>query len=67
MTLSQPKKPKAFPVAALREMAIISCSTKLARLHYQIKNADSNNRMPFINDLRDRGVGTNCFAVMAYQ
>ena len=31
------KSRKAFPVAALRELAIISCSTKLARLHFQLE------------------------------
>ncbi len=56
-----------FPVSALREMAIISCSTKPARLHYQMKNAGLNRRVAFMNDLRDRGLGANCLAVMTYQ
>ena len=53
------KRGLAFPVAALRELAIISCSTKLARFHYQLKNANLNTKVSFMNQLRDRGLGAD--------
>ena len=63
----QIKKPKAFPVAPLRELAITSCSTKLARLHYQLKNAGLNSRVAFMNRLREKGLGADFLAVMTYE
>ena len=36
---------KGFPAAELWEMAIVSCSTKLARLHYQLKIAGLGTRV----------------------
>ncbi|KAL8725678.1 MAG: hypothetical protein Q9181_006325 [Wetmoreana brouardii] len=61
------KKRKAFPVAALRELAIISCSTKLVRLHYQLKNAGLNTRVGFMNRLREHGLVSDYLAVMTYE
>ena len=62
----QPKSDVAFPVAALREMAIISCSTKLAHLHYQLKSAGLGARMDFVQQLRDQGLAADFLAVMTY-
>ena len=48
-------------------MGIISCSTKLARLHYQLKNAELNTRVTFVNQLREKGLGAEWLAVMTYE
>ena len=60
-------KPMLYPVAALRELAIISCSTKLARHYYQLKAARLNTKEAFMNQLRDKGLGADLLAVVTYE
>ena len=61
------KPRRAFPVAALREMAMTSCSTNLARLHYQLKAAGLSTRVEFMNQLREKGLASEFLAVMTYE
>ena len=63
----QIKKSKVFSIASLRELAITSCSTKLARLHYQLKNADLNSRVVFMNRLREKGLSVDFLTMMTYE
>lgn len=65
----QPNK-QSFPIAALRELAIIIYSTKLAALHYQLDNTGLNTRVSFINHRREKGLGADFLAegaVMTYE
>lgn len=57
----------AFPVAALREMAIVSCSPRLAWLHYQLRAGGLGIKVDLINQLRNRGVAVDFSAVMTHE
>ena len=48
-------------------MAIATCSTKLARLHYQFKNAGLNTKVDFMNSMRDKGLGAHFLALLTYE
>ena len=56
-----------FPVASLREMAIATCSTKLARLHYQLKNAGLNTKVDFMQAMREKRLGAHFLTLMTYE
>lgn len=45
----------------------MTCSTKLARLHYQLKNAGLNTNVDFMNQMRDKGLDADFLAVMTYE
>ncbi len=61
------KTTNAFPTAPLREHAINTCSTKLARFHYQLKSAKLNTKVQFMDLMRENGFEAEVLAVMTYR
>ena len=55
-----------FPVASLREMAITTCSNKLARLRYQLENAGLNTKIDFTHSMRQKGLEARFLALLTY-
>ena len=54
-------------VPAVKELTVVTCSTKLAPLHYELSSVVLKTQVEFMNELREQGLRSERLALMTYE